>query len=139
MKKADIAVGGAYTMMVSGNKVIVEITREHPYGGWEGVNRKTGRAVRVRSAQRCRAETYGSIARRLRQGEEVPVSASDVCFEVLERLGIARDDLEVMPAPKKYSKNWLARLKTGREEISAYELAGSIFPKTAPGMRETAD
>lgn len=57
MKKNDVRIGGTYTAKVSGAVVPVLITRESPYGGWDAVNTKTGRTVRIRTAQRLRAKS----------------------------------------------------------------------------------
>ena len=54
MKKRDVQVGQTYLAKVSGRLAPVRITRESPYGGWDAVNGKTGRSVRIRSAQRLR-------------------------------------------------------------------------------------
>jgi len=54
MKKRDVQVGRTYLAKVSGRLAPVRITRESPYGGWDAVNTKTGRSVRIRSAQRLR-------------------------------------------------------------------------------------
>jgi hypothetical protein len=55
MKKADVQVGRHYKAKVSGNEVPVLITGELPEGGWEARNVKTGKAIRIKSAQRLRA------------------------------------------------------------------------------------
>ena len=54
MKKADVQIGKAYTAKVSGQLSIVRITGVSPYGGWNATNIGTGRAVRIRGAQRLR-------------------------------------------------------------------------------------
>ena len=54
MKKKEIEVGGTYIAKVSNCLVPVRIRGESPYGGWDAVNTVTGRAVRIRSAQRLR-------------------------------------------------------------------------------------
>lgn len=56
MKKAQVKVGGRYEAKVSDGMTVVRILRESPYGGWDATNERTGRAVRVRSAQRLRRE-----------------------------------------------------------------------------------
>jgi hypothetical protein len=58
MKKSDVHIGSVYTAKVSDALVPVRVLRESPYGGWECRNEKTGRMIRVRSAQRFR----GSVA-----------------------------------------------------------------------------
>ena len=54
MKKTEVQLGGVYKCKVSGNIVSVKITHENPHGGWDGRNLKTGKTVRIKSAQRLR-------------------------------------------------------------------------------------
>lgn len=55
MRKRDVQVGGTYEAKVSNSLVTVRIDRELPItGGWQGTNTKTGRTVRIKSAQRLR-------------------------------------------------------------------------------------
>lgn len=61
MKKAQVKIGGRYVAKVSDGLTTVRILRESPYGGWDATNEGTGRAVRVRSAQRLRSEVGGGI------------------------------------------------------------------------------
>lgn len=54
MKSKDVRIGETYVVRVSGELTQVRITGENPYGGWDGVNKETGRSVRIRSPQRLR-------------------------------------------------------------------------------------
>lgn len=56
MKKTDVQIGATYLVKVANNLVPVKITREHASGGggWEGVSVKTGKSIRIKSAQRLR-------------------------------------------------------------------------------------
>ena len=54
MKKDDVMLGGEYAVKVSDKVVPVVINDEHPAGGWVGTNQKTGKQVRIKSAQRLR-------------------------------------------------------------------------------------
>jgi hypothetical protein len=54
MKSRDVTLGGRYRAKVSGQIVVVRILAVNRYGGWDGINEATGRAVRIRSAQRLR-------------------------------------------------------------------------------------
>jgi len=54
MKKKNVVIGSVYAVKVSGNVVPVRVVRESPYGGWEGLNLKTRRSVRIRTAARLR-------------------------------------------------------------------------------------
>lgn len=62
MRKAEVEIGGTYTAKISGNVVPVKILRESPYGGWEAKNTKTGRTVRIKSAQKLRAKVEGGTS-----------------------------------------------------------------------------
>lgn len=56
MLKKQIEVGKTYAAKVSGNIVPVQIRGESRYGGWDAVNRVTGRAIRIKSAAKLRFE-----------------------------------------------------------------------------------
>jgi hypothetical protein len=55
VKKADVRIGSIYIVKVSGKLTRVRLTRESPYGGWDGLNLATQREIRIRSAARLRA------------------------------------------------------------------------------------
>jgi hypothetical protein len=54
MKKDQVKIGGTYVAKVSDRLTTVRITGESRYGGWDAVNTKTGKAIRIKSAQRLR-------------------------------------------------------------------------------------
>jgi len=56
MKKNEIKIGHVYIAKVTGKVVPVEIVSANPNGGWDGKNLSTGKAVRIKSAQRLREE-----------------------------------------------------------------------------------
>lgn len=55
MKKQDVKIGGKYVAKVSDKLTTVQIRGESRLGGWDAVNVETGRAVRIKSAQRLRS------------------------------------------------------------------------------------
>jgi hypothetical protein len=55
MKKADVKINATYVVKVANNLVPVKIVREHANGGWEGESLKTGKTIRIKTAQRLRA------------------------------------------------------------------------------------
>ena len=55
MRKNQVEVGRTYVAKVSGRLTAVRIDGESRYGGWNATNVATGRAVRIKSAQRLRA------------------------------------------------------------------------------------
>lgn len=56
MKKKDVKIGGKYAVKVSGQIVPVIIVWKSRFGGWVGVNTRTGREVKIKTAQRLRYE-----------------------------------------------------------------------------------
>jgi len=59
MKKADVEIGGKYIVKVSGILAVVRVDVDSQHGGWFGTNVKTGRQIRIRSAQRLRRPAGG--------------------------------------------------------------------------------
>ena len=61
MKKNAIKIGGTYLAKVSNEVVPVHIDAESALGGWLGTNLRTGKKVRIKSAQRlrCPANRHG--------------------------------------------------------------------------------
>ncbi len=56
MKKNEIRIGNTYTAKVSGKIAKVRIDAENRNGGWDATNLATKKKVRIKSAQRLRAE-----------------------------------------------------------------------------------
>jgi len=82
MKKDQVVIGNVYTAKVSGGVVPVRITDEKWTGdkhtGWAGVNTQTGRAVRIKSAQRLRAAVTAPAAEGTAAEPAVAAVAADV-------------------------------------------------------------
>jgi hypothetical protein len=60
VKKSEVKVGETYTAKVSGQLAPVLITGTCPYGGWVGMNTKTNREIRIKTAARLRGKTERS-------------------------------------------------------------------------------
>lgn len=60
MRKADVIVGRTYAAKVSGAVVPVTLLSVSQFGGWNARNERTGRAVRIKSAQQLRHEVAAS-------------------------------------------------------------------------------
>jgi len=56
VKQRDVHIGGTYAANVSDRLVVVRLTGENRYGGWDATNLRTGRDIHIRSAQRLRWE-----------------------------------------------------------------------------------
>ena len=59
MKSKDVKVGRYYTAKVSDRLTTVRIEAANPRGGWDALNLRTKKKVRIKSAQRLRHETRG--------------------------------------------------------------------------------
>ena len=55
MKKNEIKIGNVYTAKVSDRVVPVRIDSTNSQSGWNATNTKTGKRIRIKSAQRLRA------------------------------------------------------------------------------------
>ena len=55
MKKDQVKIGQVYAAKVTGKIVPVRITGESRHGGWDAINVRTKRPVRIKSAQRLRS------------------------------------------------------------------------------------
>lgn len=56
MLKKDVAIGRTYKVRLHSVYTEVRLTGISPYGGWNAINLKTGRAVRIKSAAKLREE-----------------------------------------------------------------------------------
>lgn len=54
MKKAQVQLGEVYAAKVSGRVVPVHLVAVSQYGGWDAINLKTKRSVRIKSAAKLR-------------------------------------------------------------------------------------
>lgn len=50
----DVQIGETYAVLVSGLMAPVKIVEEHHVKGWWGINIRTGRSIRIRTAGRLR-------------------------------------------------------------------------------------
>jgi len=55
MLKRDVKIGGRYVAKVAGVLTVVKITGEAT-SGWAAINERSGRSIRIKSAQRLRSE-----------------------------------------------------------------------------------
>jgi hypothetical protein len=56
MKKNEVKINAVYLVKVSGQITLVKLVMESRYGGWDGTNLVTGRAVWIRTTARLRRE-----------------------------------------------------------------------------------
>jgi hypothetical protein len=61
MKAKDIKIGETYVAKVSGELTVVYLTSESKYGGWNGINQKTGREIHIKTGGRLRRKFGGNF------------------------------------------------------------------------------
>jgi hypothetical protein len=54
MKAKDVQINQVYTIKVAANITGVRIMGENRYGGWDGINIRTNKPIRIRTASRIR-------------------------------------------------------------------------------------
>ena len=62
MKKSEVKIGGVYIAKVTNRLVQVRIDAESRYGGYDALNLRTGKKIRVRSAAKLRSAVGGNTA-----------------------------------------------------------------------------
>ncbi len=97
MKKNEVKTGGLYLATVSDKLVTVRIDGTNSHGGWNATNTRTGKRIRIKSAQRLRgvakpvakAEVRAAKAKKAKADNEKPkrVSALDAAAQVLAKAG----------------------------------------------------
>jgi len=102
MKKNEVKLGGRYVAKVSDKLTLVRIDRENPHGGWDATNEKTGKPVRIKSAQRLRSavrdhakETAEVLGRGRKAAEAKTVTkaeAVDTAMKAAHAAKTAKDD-----------------------------------------------
>ncbi len=68
MKKSQIEINKVYAAKISGRIAPIKIISESPYGGWNGLNMKTNRPVRIKMAGKLRYKLAEEQASRLSEG-----------------------------------------------------------------------
>ncbi len=56
MKKTEVKIGDLYVTKVSDKLVTVRIDSTNSHGGWNATNTRTGKRIRIKSAQRLRGD-----------------------------------------------------------------------------------
>ena len=79
MKKQEAKLGATYQVKVSDKLTSVKLIETHAAGGWVGLNLKTNKRVRIKTAQRLRklvaeAPTVAKPAKEVAKAAKVPAS-----------------------------------------------------------------
>jgi len=122
MKKDEVKVGGAYVAKVSDRLVTVRIDSTHSKGGWNATNTRTGKRIRIKSAQRLRGEAGKTT-------EAEPPEATEAVVANDEKAEAAGK-----PTAKK-TKSKKAGGKPKPKRVSALDAAAQVLAETDKPMR----
>jgi len=105
MKKNEVKVGGRYVAKVSDKLTLVRIDRENPHGGWDAINEKTGKPVRIKGAQRLRSavrdhakETAEVLGRGRAAAEAKAVTKAEAVDDAMKAAHAAKTPKDGAPA-----------------------------------------
>lgn len=133
MKKAEVQVGATYTAKVSGTIQEVRITGLSTYGGWDARNVKTGRAIRIKGAQRLRRLVCaGDPPRGSVPATELPLERY-VAAGITGVLTPSPDDTRCPLCDGPASRVW----PPGKPEVWYYRCAGCRHKWDRPGEEST--
>jgi hypothetical protein len=116
MKKNEVKVGGEYVAKVSGKLAHIRITGESRYGGWDATNLATKKGVRIKSAQRLRAEA-GRKATPAAAGGEAKPASKDILTRVSKDLSAVLG-VPVIVAPSAKTEK-AAKVEAWRKDVAA--------------------
>jgi hypothetical protein len=120
MKKNEVKVGGSYVAKVSDRIVTVRIDSTHSKGGWNATNTRTGKRIRIKSAQRLRGVA--------KPGGKQAVTA---------KAAVAKDEKAKVPskAATKKAKSKKAGGEQKPKRVSALDAAAQVLTKASKPMR----
>jgi len=122
MKKNEVKIGETYLAKVTGKIVPVEIFRENPRGGWDAINTKTRRTVRIKSAQRLRGKAATLPGKRIVTKAEY--EAANDGFEVVMPVRSTNESLVGADAAKA-TKDAKPAGKRDPSTPGGYDVAGT--------------
>ena len=122
MKKNEVKVGGLYHARVSDKLVTVRIDSAHSAGGWNGTNTRTGKRIRIKSAQRLRDPAKGAVKAEASEAPKATV--------VKDEKGKAACGTATKKAKAKKPTG-----ETKPKRVSALDAAAQVLAKAGKPMR----
>ncbi len=129
MKKNEIKVGGVYVAKVGSNLVKVRIDSTHSKGGWNATSAKTGKRIRIKSAQRLRSAADDRPAKTIE-----PASAEKATAPANAQGKPKADAPKGKKATTKQAKPKKAGGKKKPKRVSALDAAAQILAKAEKPM-----
>jgi len=125
MKKNEVKVGGMYVAKVSDRIVTVRIDSVHSRQGWNATNTRTGKRIRIKSAQRLRGEAKKTTKAEAREATEAPATND----EKAETAGKAAGK------KVKTKKTKATKGEKKPKRVSALDAAAQVLAKAEKPMR----
>ena len=122
MKKNEVKTGGMYVAKVSDRIVTVRIDSTHSKGGWNATNTRTGKRIRIKSAQHLRGE-----AKKATKAETPKVAEATVAND--EKAEAAGKAATNKAKPKKVGG------KQKPKRVSALDAAAQVLAQAEKPMR----
>ena len=125
MKKNKVRIGGVYVAKVTNRLVEVRIDGTNRHGGWNATNIRTGRNIRIKSAQRLRSEVKKMTKVESREATEAPAT-SDAKSEIASKTAgkkVKTKETKVTKGEKKPKR------------VSALDTAAQVLAKAGKPMR----
>ena len=130
MKKSEIKIGECYEAKVSNRIVSVRIDSTHSAGGWNATNTATGKRIRIKSAQRLRAEVKPKRSAAKATADATPEVNPTV--EVITGQPLPEGDGGKAAKPHRVKK---AAGEPKPKRLSALDAAAQILAETDKPMR----
>ena len=138
MKKSQVKVGGLYTAKVSDKLVTVRIDSAHSAGGWNATNTRTGKRIRIKSAQRLRGGAKSAAKAEAR--ETTKAVAHDAKAKVVDKTATSRQSGDATSDSKAAGsrKKTKTSKPTGEQKpkrVSALDAAAQVLKAAGKPMR----
>lgn len=103
MKKNEIKIGHLYSAKVSNHIVTVRIDSMNTHGGWNATNTKTGKRIRIKSAQRLRRAVPGS-RKAAKRADVAPEPEVNPTVEIITSQPLPESDAGQAAEPRRAKK-----------------------------------
>ncbi len=133
MKKDEVKIGGIYVAKVSDRITTVRIESVNRHGGWNAVNTATGKRIRVKNAQRLRAEANGSQTTGAPAGRRSRRTPGEAVETAVATETPAAESATTEASPRKTRGRKAAEPKPKR--VSALDAAAEVLHQTGKAMR----
>lgn len=135
MTKNEVKVGGLYHAKVSDKLVTVRIDSAHSAGGWNATNTRTGKRIRIKSAQRLRGPARNNAKATGRKDDETQAKASEQAPRIDRLDGEALAEASRLRLRQSRVKADGQRAHAKPKRVSALDAAAQVLKRAGKPMR----